>query len=173
MLNRIVGIDPGLSGGLAFFEEGTVVALVPMPVRDLGDRNELDMPAIAAFLVTDYGRATHVFIERAQVMSKPGKSQGVTGMFNYGIQNGMLRGLCHGLGLPYTLVHPQSWQRAMLGAFAKGESKAAAAVRVSQLWPSLDFRASERCKKAHEGMVDAALIAEHGRRALFPKEVPV
>ena len=169
---RFVGIDPGVSGGLAFFENGKLVLCEPMPVIEGPGGTELDMTRIAEFLAATHGRADQIFIEKSQAIFTKGGSSSIAA-FNYGCGYGLLRGLCHGLGLPYYLIHPQKWQRELLGKFAKGESKGAAAIRAQQLFPRFMFRASERCKKNHEGMVDAALIGIYGQRAFFPKEVPV
>lgn len=170
---KYAGIDPGYSGGLAFFDDAKLVFAEPMPVIAGEKGNELDMTSIAEFLCVTHGRAEVVFIERAQPMCRAGATGGIIQTFNFAVQFGLLRGLCHGLGLSYYLIHPQVWQRALLGTFPKGDSKAVAAVKAQQLWPTFPFRASTRCKKNHEGMVDAALIGNFGRLAFYPKEVPV
>lgn len=46
------------------------------------------------------------------------------------------------------------------------DTKGAAATRAAQLFPGVDFRASARCRKPHDGMVDAALIAAYGVRVV-------
>lgn len=43
-------------------------------------------------------------------------------------------------------------------------SKAASALVAQRLWPGVDWRASARCSKPHDGLTDAACIAEWGRR---------
>lgn len=46
---------------------------------------------------------------------------------------------------------------------AKGDTKPRALAKALQLWPGETFLASERCRVPHDGMIDAALIAEYGR----------
>jgi hypothetical protein len=55
------------------------------------------------------------------------------------------------------------WQKVMLPGCAKGDTKPAALARARQLWPAESWLASPRCSKPHDGMIDAALIAEYGR----------
>ncbi len=87
-------------------------------------------------------------------------SSGVVSMFTFGACWGLVRGICTGLGLSYELARPQEWQRALLAGQAEGSEYLVA----SRLWPQAEWRQSERSQKPHEGLVDAALIAEYGRR---------
>ena len=87
--------------------------------------------------------------------------------------------------LPYMLVQPKVWQKEMFQGVAelrkpstkiksgprKGKStkgrrdtKAMALIAAKRLFPTVDLRATERCKKPHDGIVDAILIAEYCRR---------
>jgi len=150
-----VGIDPGLDGGLAAITpEG--IALRPMPIFEAGGKRFLDEREIVRWLTEFAIRNARVFIESVHAMPK----QGVTSMFNFGTGWGQLRGICAGLGLSYELVRPQEWQRELLTGQPQGSEYLVA----SRLWPSAEWRATERSRKPHSGIVDAALIAEHGRR---------
>jgi len=62
-------------------------------------------------------------------------------------------------------VLPREWQPAMLGSeIPKGETKQRAEETAGYLWPTERWRASSRCSTPHTGLIDAALIAEFGRR---------
>lgn len=154
-MKTVVGIDPGLDGGLAALTPDGLELCV-MPVVAVGKRRQLDEQAVVGWLLAR--RPCHVFIE--QVGAMPG--QGVTSMFSFGTGWGLLRGICAGLALPYELVRPQEWQGAMLAGQPKGSEYLVA----SRLWPYAEWRASERSRNFHDGLVDAALIAEYGRRRL-------
>jgi hypothetical protein len=52
----------------------------------------------------------------------------------------------------------------MIPGCEKGETKRAASELARRLWPDESFFATERCKTPHDGLVDAALIAEYARR---------
>ena len=149
----IIGIDPGFDGALvALTHEGLELAL--MPVVAVGKRRKLDEQAIVGWLAIH--RPAHIFIESVQAMPR----QGVVSMFSFGAGWGLVRGICAGLGLSYELVRPQEWQKAMLAGQPKGSEYLVA----SRLWPTANWRATPRCFKPHSGLVDAALIAEYGRR---------
>jgi crossover junction endodeoxyribonuclease RuvC len=153
-VRTIIGIDPGLSGGIAVIHSDGRVIAEPMPVVETAKGKELDEQELISLLQVDLW--PKVFIERVHAMPK----QGVVSMFTFGVGWGLVRGICAGLGLSYELVRPQEWQKAMLEGHPKGSEYLVA----SRLFPGTDWRASPRCKKAHDGMVDAALIAEYGRR---------
>jgi crossover junction endodeoxyribonuclease RuvC len=158
-----IGIDPGLSGGIAIIGGGPMsseLALHPMPAVTIKgyrkNRHEIDEQAVVSLLTN--ARPCHVFLERVHAMPK----QGVTSMFTFGAGWGLIRGILAGLGIPYELVSPQEWQKAMLAGQPKGSEFLVA----SRLWPNADFKATPRCKNPHEGLVDAVLLAEFGRRKL-------
>jgi hypothetical protein len=52
----------------------------------------------------------------------------------------------------------------MLGNVEKGQTKPAALSKARQLWPGETWLATARSSKPHEGLIDAALIAEWARR---------
>ena len=167
----ICGIDNGLDGGLVFLNDsGEVLAKFVMPTLKLkGSKREIDLQMLrihltkplAATLGEQHFLLSHVFLERAQAM--PG--QGVSSMFSTGQGFGINKGMLAGLELSFTIVSPQVWQREMFKGLPK-EGKDTTRIVCQRLWPKVDWRASERCKVAHDGLCDAALIAEYGRRTL-------
>jgi hypothetical protein len=158
-MSLTVGIDPGLSGGIAVLSEDITTA-VPMPVMPSpkGKGRVLDITSIIKIL--EAYKAGVVFIERQQAMTGQGISSTGTTMQNYGI----LIGILAGLRVPYEIVGARKWQRELLTVPTKGDPKAAARAAAEALFPGVDLRRSTRARKPHEGMVDAILIAEYGRR---------
>lgn len=152
-----LGIDPGLEGGLAAVSPAGL-ELAVMPVVQVGRKRQIDEQRLCTSLRSLPAADVHVWIEAVQAMPK----QGVVAMFTFGTGWGLVRGICAGLGLRYELVRPQEWQRALL----LGQPAGAEYLVASRLWPGTSFRASSQSKKPHSGLVDAALIAEYGRRRL-------
>lgn len=150
-----LGIDPGLSGGLAW-QEGGFLTLKTMPAVANGKRNQIDEQAVVAMLKER--RPDHAWIELVHAMPK----QGVCSMFTFGVGWGLMRGILAGLGIPYSMATPQAWQKVMLAGQPKGSEYLVA----SRIWPGMDFRRTAKCQKPHDGLVDAALICEFGRRVL-------
>ena len=88
----IIGIDPGISGSICFFEDGKITGLVEMPSMAEGKKNKKQVNA-AQIYNEIYTRIKNfekknikVVIE--QVSAMPG--QGVTSMFNFGQSFGVL-----------------------------------------------------------------------------------
>ena len=148
------GIDPGFSGALAVVsEEGEVLGLEDMPVLKVGSRRELNEPAIKDFLKRH--KIATVALEKSQ--TRPG--QGIASSGRYMMSYGVLRGLCVGLGIPYQLVHPRTWIKAMMPDMPK--EKEASIQRVGQLYPDLVLD-----RKKDHGKADALLICLYGQRGM-------
>jgi crossover junction endodeoxyribonuclease RuvC len=154
----IVGIDPGLKGGIAFYTPSTLLAF-RTPTKEVPfikkgkkkTRNDMDLDAIRDEL--RLYTVTHVFLEKVSAM--PG--QGVTGMFRFGQNLGQWQGLLAGLDLPYTMVTPQMWKKHMgLIKADKGQSVELA----RSFWPNQSE--TFKYKTADEGRAEASLIAKYG-----------
>ena len=149
-----IGVDPGLKGGL-FAINGPYSRQLVMPTVLVKNKPKLDGIKIVEWF-NKFAGQFFVTIELVHAMPK----QGSVSMFSFGMGYGLIQGICLGLGLPYQLVRPQEWQKEML----KGQPKGSEYLVASRLWPDIDWRATERSKKPHDGLVDAALICEYGRR---------
>ena len=170
----IVGIDPGITGGVAvlYSRRGMVdaVNLYDTPVeqkKKANGKNKTEyLPSLMAGILRDYVNSrqdAHAFIE--QVSAMPG--QGVTSMFGFGKGYGIWIGILAALGIPYTFVTPQSWKKELM----QGEhDKEAAVGRALQLYPQcsaeLTVRRGAVTKPQALGRADALLIAEFGRRQM-------
>jgi crossover junction endodeoxyribonuclease RuvC len=143
----IVGIDPGKKGGVASIRaDGYLLDYVPM---------------CEAYELAEYLRDKEIlrcYVERCQAMP----SQGVKSMFTYGVGYGKILGVLETLKISHDTVPPQTWQRKMIPGTKKGETKKAALVKARQLFPHESF-VLPSCRVAHDGVVDAVLIAEYGR----------
>lgn len=156
MSTTVIGIDPGLDGGLVALIPNQPPSLCVMPSFRRKTGREIDELRVVHWLSDFVATPVHVCIEAVHAMP----NQGVRSMFTFGTGWGQIRGICAGLRLPYELVRPQEWQRGMLAGQPKGSEYLVA----SRLWPSIRWQASTRCRKPHDGLVDAALIAEFSRR---------
>ena len=152
---NIMGIDPGKTGAIAIlFKPENEYQLSTYLLEKLVFKGFRD-------LVHEFS-ITHIFLEKAQAM--PG--QGISSTANYMRDFGRNLGWIESLMIPHTLVSPATWttemHRGCLGKDAKAKSLQAA----QRLFPSFNFLASARSSKPHAGYIDAALIAEYGRRIL-------
>lgn len=157
--------DPGFTGAIAVLNQDCeIMALHDMPVIETikgktkkgkpKKVHELDGPGVRDIL-TDFP-LSHVFIEKCQTM--PG--QGIVSMGRYMESYGVLKGVCVGLGLGYTLVQPRTWKKAAMPDM--GKDKGQSIVRVKQIYPDIKFP----LVKDH-GKADAVLIARYGIQELI------
>jgi hypothetical protein len=168
-MRRIIGIDPGLAGGLGVLDVGDHgehlhAELARTPVtrikRKRGERVEYDVPAMRTLLSQAIdGRpptiaAVEVVLEEQQAMPTAlrGRAQGGRSTFRTGLGYGLWLGLIVASRVAYTTVRPVAWKRrqALIGA-----DKAASRLRCGQRFPSL---APIRAKD--EGPAEALLIAD-------------
>jgi hypothetical protein len=133
-----------------------------MPIQKTRKGNEIDVRGVWAFLQEELQISHHV-AEVAVVLEEPGGSQSASAAASMAASFAALRAQCELKGLRYHRITPQQWQKPMLNC-AKGETKKAALTKARSLWPSQSWLASAQCRTPHDGMIDAALIAEYARR---------
>jgi len=169
-MTRIIGIDPGVSGAIAILDDAVTVHPMPtiaVPGRGKARRSEFDEPSIVALFeeASRNGLVRHAFIERAYPMPKQGSVSG----FNFGCGWGILRGILAAFRIPYTIVSARTWQKVMITGIPAGDRKSAklaSVLRAKQLFSSVSLRRTEASRKDDDGMAEALLIAEYGRRQL-------
>lgn len=136
----VIGIDPGMSGGIALAcDDGFYQA------HGFANKTEVDIIELIRY----YSLFSDIcFLEKVHAMPK----QGVVSSFTFGQIYGGLRFaiLCHKLRME--LVTPVTWQR-RLKCLSKGDKKVTRA-KAQQLFPNI--------KVTHQ-IADALLIAEYGR----------
>lgn len=156
----VLGIDPGLSGALSFINTETgVVDVHDMPVVEM-IRNGKKKREVSAHLLADVisgfpSRITCAYVERVNAMT----GQGVTSVFSFGRSAGILEGALAALGVPYTLVTPQAWQKSVALRGGKDGSRE----RAMQQFPD---QSALFARKKDDGRADATLIALHGIKEL-------
>lgn len=154
-----IGIDPGKKGGVAALAEDAEVYLCkPIPVIVGKTKSEYDIPRLFSALINQ-GKA-RVFIERLVPM--PPKMGGGAANYQRGFSMGMLQALCVALKMPWDIVSPSVWQKAFWKS--TGDTKQKSILHAERLFPDVDLLPTERSRKPHDGMADALLIAEYGRR---------
>jgi hypothetical protein len=146
----ILGVDPGITGGLAF--------LFPTGALEVGDipvvAGEVDVDTLVR-QVCAFSPAFAV-IERANAMPK----QGVSSTFKYGVAYGALRTVVALCNIPYRLVTPGKWKN-HFGLDSDKEKSRALAI---QFWPGCGFFS----RKKDHGRAEAALIARYGAETWNP-----
>jgi crossover junction endodeoxyribonuclease RuvC len=129
----IAGIDPGLSGAVAFLDaaSGAVIDIADMPTLALsrGGKNKRELDAHSLARLIRERPIDHAFIEAVGAM--PG--QGVSSVFSFGESFGVLIGILAALEVPMTFVAPATWKRALGVPAAKD---AAGGVAAAEPYPA-------------------------------------
>lgn len=170
----VIGIDPGVHGAIgvvgpngSYGSYGSYV--YDMPTYKKGKRLHTCDATLSEELDSMRGGdyKLHAFVELVHSMPK----QGVASTFSFGESFGIIRGVLAALDIPYELVTPQSWKRAM-GVPRGGDKKESVPVAI-RLFPKLvrDLTLNKRGGTSSaanlDGRADALLIAEYGRRLLL------
>ena len=151
----IIGIDPGISGSICFFEDGKVIDLVEMPSMADGKKHKRQVNGaqiyneISLRIKNINKKDIRVVIE--QVSAMPG--QGVTSMFNFGQSFGVLKGICSAMQLSMYFVRPAKWKKYFN---LINSEKDASRTKAIQIFP---YISSELSKKKDANKADAILIA--------------
>ena len=151
----VIGIDPGISGAICFFEEGQVKEILEMPTMAEGKKNkrQINGPQIYNEISTRINKFSKkdIVVVIEQVSAMPG--QGVTSMFNFGQSLGVLKGICSAMQLSMHFVRPAKWKKYF--GLIKTE-KDASRTKVIEIFP---YISSQLSRKKDSNKADAILIA--------------
>ena len=151
----IIGIDPGISGSICFFQDGKIVDVVEMPTMTEGKKNKKQVNGSQIFNEISEKirkldkKEIKVVIE--QVSAMPG--QGVTSMFNFGQSFGILKGICSAMQLPMYFVRPAKWKKYFN---LINSEKDASRTKAIEIFP---YFSSQLSRKKDSNKADAILIA--------------
>ena len=151
----IIGIDPGISGAICFFQNGEITDVIDMPSMADGKKNKRQINSQQVFneiserIINIPKKEIIVVIE--QVSAMPG--QGVTSMFNFGQSFGVLKGICSAMQLPMYFVRPAKWKKYFN---LINSQKDASRTKAIQIFPYISTRLS---KKKDANKADAILLA--------------
>ena len=151
----IIGIDPGITGAICFFEDGEIKDVIEMPNMADGKKNKRQINGSQIFneildRIKDIPKK-EVLVVMEQVSAMPG--QGVTSMFNFGQSFGVIKGICSAMQLSVHFVRPTKWKKYY--SLIKCE-KDASRTKVIEIFPYISSKLS---KKKDSNKADAILIA--------------
>ena len=151
----IIGMDPGISGAICFFENGEVKEIIDIPNMADGKKNKRQINGpqvyneISSRIKNIPKKEIVVVIE--QVSAMPG--QGVTSMFNFGQSFGVLKGICSAMQLSMRFIRPAKWKKYF--GLIKTE-KDASRTKVIEIFP---YISSQLSRKKDSNKADAILIS--------------
>jgi hypothetical protein len=174
----IVGVDNGLDGGIVALSPIAGVppiAKLRMPTMHVTyparkttkakSVREVDPRALIRILdsINANRDETTVYFEDC-----PFHADRAAVMRSMAISAGKIVSILDAKGFRVKRILSFDWHPVILGKVPRGQTKAFAIAKARELWPAESWIANERCNLPHDGIVDAALIAEYGRRIEHP-----
>ena len=153
-----IGIDPGLSGAIAFLPRDWPAWVEDMPTQGHSKtgfvKRAVDCAALSRML-RPYGLSGNARCVMEKVNAFPG--QGVGSMFSLGMSFWGAVGVVVALGIELHLAAPQEWK----AHFKLNRDKELARALASRLYPAVDLS-----RKKDHGKAEALLIARYGQEVL-------
>ena len=151
-----MGIDPGLKGGIAFYQGSSLTVYATPVVTETfvkkgkkATRNLMDLHALRDMILDE--KPDRGALEKVAARS----GQGVTSMFRFGMNFGEHRAMMAALRIEWVEIPPQTWK----ADYDLSADKYASLETARVLFPAnaaIDFRL-----KKHDGLAEAALIAKY------------
>ena len=151
----IIGIDPGISGSICFFQDGKIIDVVEMPTMTEGKKNKKQVNGSQIYNEilerTKKIDKKDIKVVIEQVSAMPG--QGVTSMFNFGQSYGILKGICSAMQLPMYFVRPAKWKKYFN---LINSEKDASRTKAIEIFP---YFSGQLSRKKDSNKADAILLA--------------
>lgn len=148
-----IGIDPGKKGGYAIIKQDACLDDLIICKAFDAETFILDMKALSS-----QSKSCRCCLEKVGAM----RGQGVTSMFSFGSQYGLLQGVLRTLNISYQEILPKRWK----GEFGLNNEKKKSVEVCKRLFPFISLLPTERSRVDSDGMAEALLMAEYARRKL-------
>lgn len=182
---KIIGIDPGLDGGITIMIDGNIINMISMPTIEEVTKKKLKSGKYAirrhidAYKLSDIifsHKDATVFIEKVNPffgMSSASSSR-------MALSIGRIEGVLIGMGFMPEYVSPGVWQKRIWKDSDKVyrskvdkktkqgdiDTKKTSLNAARRIFPNANFVLKGK-KIPHDGLFDSALIAEYGRKILI------
>lgn len=155
-----LGIDCGLDGAIVALKGHSIIEMTPMPTMSKGKGREIDIDRLSILL--QYHKGSDVFL---MIEDTGGHAPSAAGLRSMTYSFAVTKALAVVHRFEHQTALARKWQRTFWPRLSKEmTTKQAALNAANKIWPETDWRKNNRCKKPFDGYVDAALIAEYGRR---------
>lgn len=166
-----IGIDPGARGMIVTQYKGE------FKHYSIADNDLYQLADIMAEIRRKYPNIVCVMEEIHAIYGSSAKAT-----FSFGEIFGKLQALLAANKIPFVLVPPKTWQKEIWinsdlvvtykSVTIKGKAttkkevntKATSINAAKRLFPTMDFRRTDRCKNIDDNLVDAVLMSEYARR---------
>jgi hypothetical protein len=160
-----IGIDCGKDGAMVFLNENGIFEKMIMPTVKVGVGRDFDIEQIDYLI----GQHQGAFIG---IEDPGGHAPSAAGLRSMTASYNIVKTIVTLRKLPYVSLLSRKWQgafwnRPQMPKGQKFDTKAAALAAAKRIFPSESWVKSARASVDHDGLVDAALIAEYCRRSNY------
>ena len=170
-----IGIDPGLSGGIATINPEGAITAIPIPTITIQvngkDRTRYNHTEVGNIFRERGKHDCFAILEELQprpiyFKDKHGKKkmQGATSLYTTGCGFCMLKQALIDFEIPHEIIPPKEWQKGFGIAGGKGNTKIQSVEICKRLFPNLSLLPTPKSRKDSDGFADATLIAEFAKR---------
>lgn len=172
MKKTYIGIDPGKLGFITVLNDNNSMEHFAMPLLNKDEINVFGLYGLVSELKKRFGENVICGIEEVHAIF--GASAGST--FNFGYNVGVIHGVFASTGWPILRIQPKSWQKemwsdippvrkkSMSGKTLVTDTKATSIKACKTLFPNIDLRRTDQCKKDDDNKCDSILIANYLKR---------
>ena len=180
---KIIGIDPGLDGGITIMENGEIKEVHSMPIYSVTTKKKLKSGKyqiqrhIDAYTFADIlfkHKDATIYMESVN----PFAGMGSASSTRMAISIGRLEGAMAAMGFKWKQVTPKAWQKVLWISDdyidrtkvdktvnqSKTDTKKTSSNAASRIFPGYNFIPDGK-RAPHDGWFDSALIAEFGNRS--------
>jgi len=179
---KIIGIDPGLDGGITIMIDGTIINMILMPTYEettktktktgkFKKQRHIDDHKFADINIAN--KDAKIYMEKVNPLAGMGSASST----RMAISIGRIEGIMIGMGFEWTYITPATWQKDIWHEKDRvmrknpdkktkqgnTDTKKTSLNAALRLFPTVNFVPKGK-KVPHDGLFDSALIAEHGRR---------
>jgi crossover junction endodeoxyribonuclease RuvC len=145
-----IGIDPGLTGAIAYITDGGGYGVYDLPIVSDGTHKWIDSGCLLTIIATIPKGHQSVYVERTHAMPK----QGVSSTFAMGMALGSILATCQAAGLSIRMVPAATWKKAS----KLSSDKSASLGKARLMFPNAELH-----RKKDHNRAEALLIADWGR----------
>lgn len=161
---RYYGIDCGLDGAIVSLESDRILDKISMPTIKESNKRSIDIESLSFYFNSEFKRDFAYAI-----VEDPGPhAPSASGLRSMTYSFAIIKALLVSNKIRHRCVSARTWQKEFFskpkGMKERFDTKTAALICANEIWKNVDWRRTTRSKKAFDGFVDAALIAEYGRR---------
>lgn len=165
MSNYFVGIDNGVSGGMAVIDErGILFDARLVPTKKIGDTKVIAVNELLMLSQCFWNKnCDKVFFTLEQGQKQP--LFGCKGNFANGYSMGLVEGMLITMGVPYGLANPKTWQEAVfkdMRGYTKGKKNDTKSLAIE--WCARRFPSH---KIEDHNIADAVCLAWYGRSQII------